>query len=99
MSSGVSRDCRRLHVDLPNDLYDLMKASADEPPAISVAEWARRLIAWRLNYDLPKATEREKLGIRVTGEKRRKPGRKRKSAILVKVDPGELGFDEASIPA
>jgi hypothetical protein len=81
LSSGVSRGCRRLHVDLPVELYERIRSEAAEPPSISVAEWARRLIAWRVNYDLPKASERERLGIRVTGEIKRKPGRKKKSAV------------------
>lgn len=80
VSTGVATGCRRLHSDLPAGLYDLLEAAAKEPPAISVAEFSRRLIALHFDYDLPRASERERLGIRVTGAKKIKPGRKKKGS-------------------
>jgi hypothetical protein len=63
-------------VDLPEELHALAVAQAGDPPAVPLAEWVRRLIAWKVGYDLPPLAERRKSRVRLTGEPKLKSGRK-----------------------
>lgn len=81
VSKGIAPGSRRIHCDVPNELYDMVKAAADVEPAVSVAEYVRRMLAWRVNFPLPPATERKERNLRLTGEPKNRPGRKPKYAL------------------
>lgn len=71
---GLAPDCKRIHFDVPIELWALIKAEADEPPAVSVAEWCRRLAAWRVGFTLPTAADRKVQRIRLTGAPKQRTG-------------------------
>lgn len=80
MTVGVAPGCKRVHFDCPADLYEKILAEASEPPMVSVAEWCRRLAAWRVGYTLPTAADRKEQRIRLTGERKKRTGPKPKSS-------------------
>jgi hypothetical protein len=75
---GIAPDCRRVHFDVPTELYALIRAEAEEPPSVSVAEWCRRLAAWRVGFTLPTAADRKEQRVRLTGEPKKRTGPKPK---------------------
>lgn len=76
--NGIAPGCHRTTVDLPLPLYDIARERAHEPPAVSVAEYIRRLLAHHLNYKLPSQDDRIKRGLRMDGKGKDKPGPKPK---------------------
>lgn len=78
MTRGVAPNCKRIHFDVPQDLADLIEADAAKPPAVKVAEWCRRLAAWKVGYDLPPERDRKVQRVRLTGEPKLRTGPKRK---------------------
>ena len=76
MTRGVSPGCKRVNVDLPDELHAKVVGAASAPPAIPLAEYIRRLLAWKVGYALPSREERRRLGVRMTGEPKAKTGPK-----------------------
>lgn len=68
---GISPGCKRVAIDLPEEMYAAIKAQADEPPAIPVSEWIRRVLAHMVGYPMPSLTERKQKNLRLTGEQKR----------------------------
>lgn len=73
---AITAGCRRRTIDIPFDMDEMIKTRAATPPAISVSEYIRRVMANHLNYDLPPAIERNKTRTRLDGQKKEKPGPK-----------------------
>jgi hypothetical protein len=69
--SKVSPGCRRITIDLPTDLYDLVDTLANEAPAIPTAEWIRRVIAHTAGYPMPPLKDRKRYRLRLDGSPKR----------------------------
>lgn len=96
MTKGIAPNCRRVHFDAPEELYALIAAEASSPPAVSVAEWCRRLAAWRVGYNLPTAAERKEQRVRLTGEPKKRSGPKPKYLSAHETVPCGTEDDDAA---
>lgn len=73
---GVSPGCKRVAIDFPTEMYDLIKAQADAPPAIPFSEWCRRYLAHGVGFPMPPLTERKAKRLRLTGEAKKQGGKR-----------------------
>lgn len=78
VNRGVSPGCKRINVDLPLGLWERVKGLADEPPAVPVTEWVRRVIAHHAGFPMLPVAERRRGRLRLTGEPKLRPGGKRR---------------------
>jgi hypothetical protein len=61
-------------VDLPQALYDELRALADAPPKLSIAEYIRRVVAHYTAFDYPNRQSRKTANRTISGDRKHKPG-------------------------